>query len=277
MRIAILADIHGNYEALTAVLEDISTQKIDKILCLGDIWGYGINPSPCHALCKQVCESVLLGEHDLAVVKTNLIVYFGSLIVSEILRWHSEIISGPEKDDITLFPSALIIENLFLLHGYFQLEKLPQNKSRWVLYYSNDTLSTEEHIRDNQSFKIFDPPKAIWHANGKIIEIPDNYIIVGGHSHSPMHYKDGFSRPCPNNYSLAFKGVKVVDVGSVGQPRDQNPKACYMIADLAKRNFFWRRVKYDVDNAILQIKQCHYLKEKLGDLTVFAERLRQGI
>jgi predicted phosphodiesterase len=78
MRIAFISDIHANLEALEAVFEDIDTQAIDEIICLGDIVGYGANPNECVELVRKRCSTILLGNHDAAAVDLLATHHFNS-------------------------------------------------------------------------------------------------------------------------------------------------------------------------------------------------------
>ncbi len=242
MRIGILSDIHSNLEALQVVLETMSHLKVDRYICLGDLVGYGASPNEVVDLIRPLVDYTIMGNHDAAVAGfMDYEYYYDS--AREALDWTRE----------TLTP-----ENMEYLKGmpYFRLEGDAQfvhgEPMRPELF---NYLYTLDHARNLHS-----------HFNAI------RKVTFVGHSHLRRVYElsetEVTELPVEN---LSFKQDKkyAIAIGSVGQPRDYDPRACFVIfdPDIMRTEFY--RVEYDVDQAAEKILQA-------GLPEYFASRLYSG-
>ena len=233
MKIAIISDIHSNLEALRRVFTSIEQHQADTIYCLGDIVGYGPHPNECVELVREKCAVVLQGNHDAGSFDAVPLEHFNEF-GRVAMRWTKKTLTSENIEFLTgLVPSSSANE-IALAHAS------PHEPSSWRY-----VLSWPDAAR---SFKAF---------NTKICFI--------GHTHVPMLV--GEDRKVDD---LRPRVKHIVNVGSVGQPRDGNPKASYGLFDTENWTYSNIRVAYDVDQTAQAI-----LKERLPDF--LAQRLFLGI
>jgi predicted phosphodiesterase len=243
MRIAIISDIHANQEALEAVLKDIETQHVDQIVCLGDVIGYGANPNECVALIKQHCPTILLGNHDAAAVGTLSTQYF-NIHAKIAIEWTSEHLTQETREFIEKLPLTKVVDDLTFVHA------TPYEPKMW--YYIT---SLEEAAFNFQFF--------------------DTTICFVGHTHIPMiivlsEKKEVYVHQGDRIDYGSFTNTRfLINVGSVGQPRDRNSKSCYGIIDTDKKTYGYQRVEYDLPKT-----QAKMRKIKMPDFLV--TRLVEG-
>ena len=244
---AIISDIHGNIEALTAVLEDIRQQQVSRIYCLGDIVGYGPNPCQCIDLVMQM-DLCVLGNHDQA-----------ALFDPEGFS------SGAER---AIFWTRKELES----EG-----ESPQNVARWRFLCE----LPRQHVEDGLAFVHGSPRNPLMeyvfpediHNPGKLQRIFGlmRHCCFQGHTHVPGVFTAAgkFFRPTDVSDQYVLDEQKtMINVGSVGQPRDGNPRASYVIFD--GRQITFRRVPYAWEETIAKIYAIPELDNFLGD------RLREG-
>jgi diadenosine tetraphosphatase ApaH/serine/threonine PP2A family protein phosphatase len=248
-RIAIISDIHGNLEALEAVLADIRAQEIDTIYCLGDLVGYGPDPSMVieHAMTFQM---TLLGNHDEAAVKGAI--GFNPLAKGA-LDWTRE------KIKPGFFSSRKKKKRWEFLKG------LPRKKEE------GDVLFVHASPRDPTMEYILraDCDDLMGEIPVKIREILElvKWVCFCGHTHDPgiITQESEFLEPAEVGMSMILeKGRKwVVNVGSVGQPRDGDPRACYVTWDGSTVQY--RRVEYNFYTTMEKIYNIEVLDRRIGD------------
>ena len=223
MRIAVISDIHGNLEALSSVIVDIRSRNVDKIICLGDVVGYGPNPNECIEKVSAECEYCIIGNHEAAVFDTLISEEFNDLARFAI-EWTRENLNSKSIDFIHSLSMTKIEGDFTAVHS------TPYEPHLW--YY----ISSMEDAIFNFSF------------------FSTKFCLIG-HTHVPgiivMRDNDkkiSVSQPVNFNYEKDFdEDAKfIVNVGSVGQPRDKNPKACYAIIDTDKKVISLQRVPYDI-------------------------------
>ena len=250
---AILSDIHGNLTALEAVLKDIESQGVDEIYCLGDVVGYGPNPCECVDYVMDKCKVVLVGNHD----------------------------QGALFDPDGFNPSAE--RAIFWTRKQLETGGSPEERSkRWDflsgrprLHRENDLLFVHGSARNPLNEYVF--PEDIYNHRKmeRIFSLVDKYCFQG-HTHVPGIFvqQQGtdvyqFQSPEEFNYSYILDNRKTLcNVGSVGQPRDSNPKSCYVI--LEDNKISYRRVSYEIDVTARKIYAIPELENFLGD------RLKEG-
>ena len=282
MRRALISDIHGNLEALEIVLGDIKAQGITEIFCLGDIIGYGPNPRECIDLVMENCSVALLGNHDQGALFDPDGFNIGA---ERAIFWtRQQLESSTDRD------------NNEKRWGF--LGELPRT------HRHNQFLFVHGSPRNPLSEYIF--PEDIYNQRKmeRLFQLVEHYCFQG-HTHVPGVFTENYQFFSPeeidHEYTLG-EGKLMINVGSVGQPRDGDPRACYVILedgrdpktsfdtvicnyeDVAgasdssvgpplnggpiRVNF--RRLPYDFEKTIKKIYEVSELEPFLGD------RLRQG-
>ena len=238
---AILSDIHGNIEALQAVLEDIKLQNVDEICCLGDIVGYGPNPRECIDLCRDF-KLALLGNHD-----------NGALFDPDGFS------SGAERA-------------IFWTRQQLEDPKIPSAKERWDYlaklprtHRDGDYLFVHGSPRSPLNEYLF--PEDVY--NQRKMESLFGFVrqyCFQGHTHVPGIFTENcrFYSPTEigNEFELGEQKV-MVNVGSVGQPRDGDPRCSYIT--LEDNNLQFRRVDYNPAVTKAKIYEIEELDNFLGD------------
>jgi len=245
---AIISDIHGNLEGLTAVLADIGDQGIDEIFCLGDIIGYGPNPRECidRIMASQI---TILGNHDQGALFDPEGFSSGA---ERAIFWTRDQLETPNGD-----PASAAARWDFLA-------ELPRN------YREDNQLYVHGSARNPLNEYVF--PEDIY--NTKKIEKLFSLIqgvCFQGHTHVPGVFTDRceFHSPPDIGYRHVFGREKaMINVGSVGQPRDGDPRSCYVV--LEDNSVMFRRVAYPAEETIAKIYAIAELDNFLGD------RLREG-
>lgn len=251
MKRAIVSDIHGNLDALEAVLDDIQSLGISAIYCLGDIIGYGPNPRECIDRVMQF-ELCVLGNHDQ-----------GALFDPEGFS------SGAEK--------AIFWTRNQLEMADDDAESAEQNSRRWDFlcelprtHHDNDLLYVHGSARSPLNEYVF--PEDIYNARKmeKIFSLIQGHSFQG-HTHVPgVFTADGrFQSPAEIGNRWQLGDLKsMINVGSVGQPRDLDTRASYVV--LNEREVEFRRVEYPVEKTAEKIYSIPELDDFLGD------RLKEG-
>jgi predicted phosphodiesterase len=243
MRLAFISDIHANLEALEVVLADIKEQKIEEIICLGDIVGYGANPNECAELVRSNCSTILLGNHDAAAVNLLATHHFNSHAKIAI-EWTASNLKNDIRTFLLSLPLTATHETLTLVHS------TPYEPNMW--YYIT---SLEEAAFNFQYFET--EACLVGHTHIPIIIVMDKEKEVYVHQALQINLK-------------ALEGSRLlINVGSVGQPRDRNPDSCYAILDTTTGDFSFRRVPYDIEKTQAKMK-----KIKMPDFLV--NRLTEG-
>ena len=245
-KVALVSDIHANLEALTAVFGDIDRQgDIDEIYCLGDLVGYGPDPAAVVDLVRARCEFTLLGNHDLAIL--TMPVRFSAMAAGAI-RWQRS------KLDPAMSSSPGLRER------WEFLRTLPEEHvdgGNWFVHASpRDRVSEYILPRDARER----PDKV----NDILERVPVRCFV--GHTHIPGVFLPGprFMPVRELGYEYAFvPGEKaVVNVSSVGQSRDMDPRACYAIVN--ESGVTWRRVAYDLETTVEKIEAIDGLDDRCG-------------
>ena len=245
---AIISDIHSNLEALQAVLADIGKHDVQDIYCLGDIVGYGPNPRECVDQVMQ-CKLVLLGNHD----------------------------QGAMFDPEGFNPPAE--RAIFWTRAQLELvgESREKQTQRWEFlaerprsFKEDGLLFVHGSARNPLNEYVF--PEDIYNQRKmeRIFALVERYCFQG-HTHVPGIFTESlqFFAPEEIGYTYRLDGRKtLINVGSVGQPRDGDWRACYVLLDGETVHF--RRVEYDIDTTIKKIYAIPDLENFLGD------RLRDG-
>lgn len=217
--VAIISDIHGNLPALQAVIAHIEHEGIHEKICLGDVVGYGAQPAECIDLMRDGYFRVIQGNHD-AYVAADVDPEGISDLVSQSIHWTRQALSVGHRNWLRSLPLTLEAD------GYEAVHASLNHPDQWGYVLLADAAA--------QHFK---------HQRKDICFI--------GHSHRPAMFVEGEDDGLAlTSLESLRKGRKqVVNVGSVGQPSDKNPDACYLIYRPAQADVWWRRVPYDIEAA----------------------------
>jgi len=254
MKIAVISDIHSNLAALEAVLEDIEARGIEEIICLGDVIGYGPNPRECVDLVLANCSICLCGNHDQAVFYEPNNFNVAAENACYWTRRQLETDADPDRrkarwDFLGRLPLRHEIGQLLFVHGS---PRRPVNE----YLFPEDAYSNPHKLIQN------------FEAMG------DKQACFVGHTHVPgIFYDDPYFEPPdeltePFKYEICEFEKAIINVGSVGQPRDRDPRASYVVIEGNTVEFV--RVPYEVEQTVRLIRQTPDLDDFL------AERLLDG-
>ncbi|HSP78153.1 MAG TPA: metallophosphoesterase family protein [Myxococcaceae bacterium] len=226
MRIAVISDIHSNIEALTEVLRVIEEQKVDRIVSLGDIVGYGASPNPCCELVRSVTEVTLLGNHDAAVAgRMDYSYYYDA--ARHALDWSSRVLSEENMEWLRSLPYTYRIGEVGFCHGSPVEPKAYEYI--FALEQARDLTPYVEHL-----------PEVTFIGHSHLCKA---FAIGSGEVHDVVAQKFGIRR-----------GYKyIISVGSVGQPRDYDNRSCFVICDTGARTVEYIRVDYDIATSAQKI------------------------
>lgn len=227
MRIAVISDIHGNWDALTAVLTDIDASRPDAVICLGDCIGYGAEPERVIRTLRQRGIPSTRGNHEQAVLEPERLEWFNLLARKSLVRT-TEMLSGKALQIIAGFPDVLISHGCRFVHGF-----------------PPDSITTYH----------FEVPSGV---KRRIIESMTEKICFIGHTHdlTLITYNGRILTETSlgsGRVTLLPDQRAVVCVGSVGQPRDGDENTKYIIWDAAAATLDVRYIRYDIGAAAEKI------------------------
>jgi diadenosine tetraphosphatase ApaH/serine/threonine PP2A family protein phosphatase len=228
MRVAVVSDIHSNLHALEAVLGEVDADPPDELWCLGDVVGYGARPNECCALVKERAAICLAGNHDLAVRGDLDLLDFGD-DAAVAIAWTRRVLDNDADALLAGLESAGTRGGVALYHG-------SARDPIWEYVLSDEAA------------------EATLDAAG----VP---LVVVGHSHVALVAAevDGsvVGRLAEPGVDVALdEGRLLLNPGSVGQPRDGDPRAAYLLLDLTARRASFRRVEYDVTRTQAEIVEA---------------------
>ena len=246
MRIGILGDIHGNLEALTAVVEAMKNEGVDEWVQVGDLVGYGPEPSACIDVVRELGCTVCMGNHDAAVLGQLDTAYFNNFARAAIEWTRGQ-----------LRPSDL---------DYLRSLQLVVKKDLYTVVHG--TL----HMPDQFGY-VISPVEA-----RDSLLLQETFLCFVGHSHVPAIYlmRDRQERSLDRVYQSEAEIVVdgymrvLMNVGSVGQPRDEDPRAAYALYDSETKTAAIRRVNYDIAGVQAKIRSA-------GLPEMLANRLEIGV
>ncbi|MBN2542993.1 metallophosphoesterase family protein [bacterium] len=239
MLIALISDIHGNLEALEAARNIIEKIEPDKTICLGDVVGYGANPSECLQIIREMVSLCIAGNHDSAVAGLTHIDTF-TTYAKEALLWTIKRMTPEEKKYLSALPMVYEYRDFLFVHAS------PSEPGKWGYIQSN-----HEAMAAFQALK--------------------NKICFVGHTHIPyvwVFMDEGFYPEESVVYRLESSKKYIVNIGSIGQPRDKNPKGSIMIFDTEQLTIKLIRFDYTIGTAqkkILEAGLPNELAIRLGN------------
>jgi diadenosine tetraphosphatase ApaH/serine/threonine PP2A family protein phosphatase len=240
--VAVISDVHANWHALEAVLAEVERSEPDELWCLGDLVGYGPRPNPCCAAVERRAALCLAGNHDLGVLGTlDLDEFAGDAAVAA--RWTRRVLADGSRAYLQSLGSSSEREGVELFHAS------PRDP---VWEY---VLSAE--------------------AARSALDLTQAPLVLVGHSHVPLaitleaEVLDGGLAPGGTESQLG-PGRRLLNPGSVGQPRDGDPRAAWLLLDLGAGVASFRRVEYELERTQAEIRER-------GLPDALAERLAHGI
>ena len=239
-KFAILGDIHSNLDALKVVLDDCRAQGVTDFLCTGDVVGYNACPGECLKIVRELGCPVVMGNHDHYVSSSQNLMDFNP-VAAEVIRWTRGQLSEDDLGYLRALPFVVTAKGITLVHATMDC---PESFG-----YVFDHLQAEAHF---------------------VHQVTP--LCFHGHTHCPMIYEKQLGavyRIDAQDFKMPIGRKYFVNVGSVGQPRDGDPRAAYALYDPAERVVRFRRLEYDVAAAQERIRKAG-LPERL------AERLAIG-
>ncbi len=239
MKYAIISDVHSNLEALECAFAEIQKRKVDQIVCLGDVVGYGTNPSECLKSVRESSKEIIMGNHDQAIEDIELRNYFNDW-AREAIEWTAGVLSAEEKKQIRNFLPLMIDQkrNITWAHG-------SPNEPEEFHY-----LFRETDVKP--SFKILETDFCFF-----------------GHTHIPSLFarKTHEARYLTAGFYRLAKGERyLINPGSVGQPRDRDPRLSFALFDSDDLTLEVVRLDYDNKKAAEKIRKAGlpaYLADRL--------------
>jgi predicted phosphodiesterase len=226
MRVAVISDVHANYHALEAVLEDVDGDGVDAIWCLGDTVGYGPRPNECCDAVRARSDHSLVGNHDLVVLGELDVGDFNDEAAAA-ARWTAEVLTAVSRT--FLEP----LQPLGHLHGV-DLFHASARDPVW------EYVLTEEAAR--ATFELSSAPLVlVGHSHVALAIAQDGAEVVGGLA--------------PAGTRVELDGRWLLNPGSVGQPRDGDPRAAWLLLDLGQRFAAFHRVPYPVERTQTEMRE----------------------
>jgi diadenosine tetraphosphatase ApaH/serine/threonine PP2A family protein phosphatase len=241
-RVAVISDVHANWHALEAVLEEVEREGPDELWCLGDLVGYGPRPNPCCAAAERRSALCLAGNHDLGVLgEIDLDEFTGDAVVAA--RWTRGVLAEA---------SRAFLQSLSPCGGREGVE----------LFHASPRDPVWEYVLSAE-------------AAAAALELTEAPVVLVGHSHVPLAITlqedvlGGGLAPGGSETRLN-PGRRLLNPGSVGQPRDGDPRAAWLLLDLDAGLASFRRVEYPVERTQEELRER-------GLPDALAQRLAHGI
>ncbi len=213
---AILGDIHSNWEALSAVLEDARQNEVDSYVCVGDVVGYNANPAECLEKIRELCVAVVRGNHDHYVAHDECLEDFHPL-AANVIDWTRRQLSREQLQYLKNLRLSAMVDGFTIVHSTLDMPE------KWG--YVIDALDADANFNYQTSS-----------------------VCFHGHTHVPVVFErqGRVVRSSFTSFQTTLGRKCFVNTGSVGQPRDGDPRAAYVIYDPAARRIDLRRVEYDI-------------------------------
>lgn len=245
MKIAVLSDIHSNGEALDSVMREIARHGVDGIYHLGDLAGYNAEPEKCVRWAMEHAAGGIPGNHDAVACGKASGEFFNAPALTA-ARWSAAHLSAEARGYLRSLPESLVVDKeLLLVHGS------PSDPDRY-LFTLDDAVEELDGLDDT----------------------PEIRVVFYGHTHVPaavVRRGDGSTvTVAPGSYRLKEGERALLNPGSVGQPRDRNPDASFLVYDTGSGSASWIRVPYD-------IPACQKKILAAGLPRLFATRLPEGM
>jgi predicted phosphodiesterase len=219
MRVAVISDIHANYHALAAVLGAIDDAAVDAVWCLGDTVGYGPRPNDCCDVVERRSDRCLVGNHDLVVLGELTVSDFNDEAAAAAL-WTSQVLTQSSRSFLEGLKPLADVDAVDLFHA----------SARDPIW---EYVLTEEAARAT-------------------LQLSDAALVLVGHSHVALALAlqgdEIVGGLAPAGASVELSGRWLLNPGSVGQPRDGDPRAAWLLLDLEQRFAAFHRVPYSIED-----------------------------
>jgi diadenosine tetraphosphatase ApaH/serine/threonine PP2A family protein phosphatase len=226
MRVAVISDVHANYHALEAVLQQIDAERVDAVWCLGDTVGYGPLPNECCETVKSRADRCLVGNHDLVVLGELTVSDFNDEAAAAAL-WTSEVLTHASRRFLESLRPAAEVDGVDLFHA----------SARDPVW---EYVLTEEAARAT-------------------LDLSDAPLVLVGHSHVALAITlegdEVLGGLAPADSLVELDGRWLLNPGSVGQPRDGDPRAAWLLLDLEHRWAVFHRVPYPIDQTQTEMRE----------------------
>ena len=243
MLIALISDVHGNLPAFEAVLADVDSTAAEEIWCLGDLVGYGAQPDDCVELARKRCDFCLAGNHDLVVTGEIDISDFSSSAAAAAARGRAS-------------------------------TSAPTRSSSCAGWRRSGATARSASTTPRRAIPVWEYVLSTWQAD-ECMDLMNPRIGAIGHSHVALWFRREVEGQTEGEVAAGglehdlSEGEWLLNPGGVGQPRDGDPRAAWLLLDTEKWSAQWRRVEYPIDEAAKAI-------EEAGLPKVLAERLYTG-
>jgi predicted phosphodiesterase len=226
MRVAVISDVHGNYHALEAALKEIDAARVDAVWCLGDTVGYGPRPNECCDLVRDRAGYCLVGNHDLVVLGELTVNEFNDEAAAAAI-WTAEVLTPESRAFLARLKPFGEVEGVDLFHA----------SARDPVW---EYVLTEEAARAT-------------------LELSAAELVLVGHSHVALAITADDGRveggPAPGGSKINLDGRRLLNPGSVGQPRDGDPRSAWVVLDLEERIAEFRRVPYSIERTQAEMRE----------------------
>lgn len=226
MRVAVISDVHANYRALEAVLDEIDGESVDELWCLGDTVGYGPLPNECCQEVERRARICLVGNHDLVVL--------GELSVGEFnheaaaaAAWTAEVLSDESRRFLQQLEPSASVAGVDLFHA-------SARDPVWEYVLTEESAHATFEL--SQAALIL-----VGHSHVALALTLDTGLVAGGLA--------------PAETEVQLDGRWLLNPGSVGQPRDGDPRAAWLLLDLTRRFATFRRVEYSVEATQSELRE----------------------
>jgi predicted phosphodiesterase len=227
MRVAVISDVHANYHALEAVLKEIDTSRVDAVWCLGDTVGYGPRPNECCNVVRDRASHSLVGNHDLVVLGELAVSDFNDEAAAAAL-WTREVLTADSRAFLASLKPFGEVDGVELYHA----------SARDPVW---EYVLTEE-------------------AALATLELSASQVVLVGHSHVALAITADDGRvgggPAPGGSKVTLEGRRLLNPGSVGQPRDGDPRAAWLLLDLGERSAEFCRVPYPIERTQAEMREA---------------------
>ena len=219
MRYAIFGDVHANFEALQAVLEDARANEVTHYVCLGDLVGYNADPVACLELVRAMECPIVKGNHDEQACEVTDLSYFNPL-AARAIQWTRDQLNDEQKEWLKALKFSRLVRNFTVVHSTLD------SPASWGYVLSDLDASASFSYQHTQ-------------------------LCFYGHTHVPRAFirDTRVHEVAPDTITLEAGKKYFFNVGSVGQPRDQDWRASYALYTPGSQTVQWRRLSYDIETA----------------------------
>lgn len=270
MRTAIISDVHANFFALQSVFADIDAQKPDRIICLGDTIGYGPHPSFCLDLVRERCSVVLAGSDEFALFAESESKAFFSENIRKVLDWTRSELKSQTYDEVDVCDAR-----------WKWLKKMSNRYESGSVIYTfgspvdgfrmpgNGLLDAEHILAEDFSIE---KTMGCTHKVLGAFAAMQSLCFIGNTHRAGFGTSERWTRPSEcSKITLDRNQKTIVNAGSVGQPRDGDPRACWVLFNESEYSIEFRKVEYDIARAQAEFSKVPIIPAN------FSERLAKGV